>query len=191
MKGLEFVVHPLMTIRIFSSNNGYLNYFHNEYERVGRFDPSQSGTVITVRIVKSIPERNAGDRVRIVRFKQFFRYRYLVRGLESNEVEIYFEDCAVAHVYAELITLFLQAQLLEPIMYLKLLQQNVLFMHSAGVSDGTSGFVFPAYGGTGKTTLTLGLMAEGMALLGDDLLLVDPESRTFPPYLRPLPIYSY
>jgi hypothetical protein len=59
------------------------------------------------------------------------------------------------------------------------------------VTDGKNGYIFPAYGGTGKTTLTLGLMGEGLEILGDDLLIVEPVKQRVYPYLRPLHVFTY
>jgi hypothetical protein len=89
------------------------------------------------------------------------------------------------------IAVFLQAQVLEPIMYLKLLQQNVIFMHAGGVCDQENGYLFPAYGGTGKTTFSIALLNYGYQLLGDDLLFVDIDKQMVYPYQRPLHLFTY
>ncbi|PKQ25032.1 MAG: hypothetical protein CVT64_11860 [Actinobacteria bacterium HGW-Actinobacteria-4] len=186
-----YTIHPSLTVNIHTTRRRYQQYFANEYRRVANFDPRPDATVIDVFIVKHLPEPTAGDRHTHLRFKKIFRYEYLVRGFGSPNVEIYFKDSFSGTLYAKTVTLFLQAQLVEPVMYHALLQSGILFMHAAGVSDGKYGYLFPAYGGTGKTTLTLGLMGEGMAVLGDDLLLVEPATGTVYPYLRPLHIFTY
>lgn len=188
---MRYTIHPQLEINILPTQRRYRKYFENEYLRVSRFKPSEDRTVINVHIVKQLPKHQKGDRRRSLSFKKIFKYEYTVRNLETSTVDIFFQDSAAGKLYAKNITLFLQAQVLEPVVYYKLLQKNVLFMHAAGVSDGKHGYLFPAYGGTGKTTLTLGLMGEGMEVLGDDLLLVEPSTSKVYPYLRPLHIFTY
>lgn len=188
---MKYTIHPTLTINVTTNNRRYLAYFKNEYERVANFEPVKDQTVINVHIVKSLPAEEDGDIRKALSFKKIFKYAYVVRGLETNNIDIFFKDVAVAAVYRNIVTLFLQAQIIEPIVYYKFLERNILFMHSAGVTDGKNGYIFPAYGGTGKTTLTLGLMGEGMSVLGDDLLIVDPDKRIVHPYLRPLHIFTY
>jgi hypothetical protein len=187
----SFVLHPGLEVRFESRHGRYLDYFRNEYDRVAVEGPAPDRVVLTVRIGRRLPEPQAGDRLRNVVFKRLLRFQYVVRGLDTDHVDIYVRDLLPAHAYGKLLTLFLQAQVVEPVIYLKLLERGVLFMHAAGVSDGQAGYLFPAHGGTGKTTLTLGLMAEGMAVLGDDLLIVDPGTGLVHPYLRPLHVFTY
>src|SRR5690606_1180277 len=132
-----------------------------------------------------------GDRRKSFLFKKLFNQKYIIRNLEKKTVEIFYKDSFAGKVYPKITTLFLQTNVIEPIIYLKLLEKNILFMHAAGVSDGKYGYLFPAYGGTGKTTLTLGLMAENMPVLGDDLILVDTKKGLAHPYLRPLHLFAY
>lgn len=188
---MQFVIHPKMVINITTRHKRYRSYFENEYARVSGYKALETAININVHIVKNIPTPAEPDRTKTIRFKKVLKYDYLVRGFETNNVDIYFKDTFAGKLYAKNVTLFLQAQLIEPIIYYKFLQQNILFMHSAGVSDGKSGYIFPAYGGTGKTTLALGLMAEGMKILGDDLLIVDPVKCEVSSYLRPLHIFAY
>lgn len=188
---ITYTIHPTLTLNVHTPSRRYLAYFKNEYERVSGFAPRKNNTVVNVHIVKKLPRQQRGDRHRQLKFKKILNYEYIVRGLETNTVTIYFKDTWSGKLYAKNVTLFLQAQVLEPIVYYKFLEHNILFMHAAGVSDGTHGYIFPAYGGTGKTTLTLGLMGEGMQVLGDDLLIVEPNKQLVYPYLRPLHIFTY
>lgn len=188
---MKYTIHPTMTINIVTKNRRYLAYFKNEYERVANFEPSKDQTVVNVHIVKRLPANENGDIRKTLSFKKIFKYSYVIRGLETNSIDIFFKDVPVAAAYRNIVTLFLQAQIMEPVVYYKFLERNILFMHSAGVTDGKNGYIFPAYGGTGKTTLTLGLMGEGMNVLGDDLLIVEPDKRTVHPYLRPLHVFTY
>ena len=189
---MRYTIHPTLSIDISTKNRRYLEYFKNEYERVSNFTPLRKNHVtVKVSIVTKLPRKQPGDISRTPTYKKLFHYEYLIRGLETDTVEIYFKDIAIAKTYRNVVTLFLQAQIVEPVVYYKLLEKNILFMHSAGVTDGKDGYIFPAYGGTGKTTLTLGLMGEGLQVLGDDLLIVEPDKKLVHPYLRPLHIFTY
>lgn len=191
MATISYTLHPLLEVRISSDRTRYLNYFDNEYKRIPSVPAVAHAVIIHVTIVRSFPTPQPGDRYRHIRFKKLFQNKFIIRGLESNYVEIFFKDNWMASLYSKIVTLFLQAQVLEPIIYHALLRNNILLMHAAGVSDGRHGFLFPAYGGTGKTTLTLGLMGEGFGVLGDDLLFVEPDRARVRPYLRPLHIFTY
>ncbi|MDN4480130.1 hypothetical protein [Demequina muriae] len=186
----EWSIHPELQIGVRADRKRYHDYFANEYDRVST-STGDSPLKISANIVSQLPTAQPGDIVRELEFKKFFHYEYLIRGLHSDHVEIFFRDHPAARVYTNVVTLFLQAQVIEPIAYYKLLEQGVLFMHAAGVTKGRSAYVFPAFGGTGKTTLTLGLLGEGMRVLGDDLLLVDTATGMVRPYLRPLHLFAY
>ena len=181
-----------LIVRILSEHRGYRRYFENEYARISQGGKAKAKTLrINVEIVPSLPEEARGDIKRTVRFKKLFTFRFLVRGIESRDVTIYFQKHWVDRVYMNAIGVFLQAQVLEPVMYMKLLEENILFMHAGGVTKGEMGILLPAYGGTGKTTLSMALLNQGHKLLGDDLLLVDIDEGVVHPYPRPLHIFTY
>lgn len=61
---------------------------------------------------------------------------------------------------------------------------ELLHIHAgAAVKDGAA-VLFPAVSGAGKSTLTLGLLARGFQLLGDDLAFIDPHTRLVQPFWR-------
>jgi hypothetical protein len=165
----------------------YVEYFDNEYARISR-GPSQQA-IPHVRL--TVVERLAAGPHREMVFKGLFRFRYLVRGLETATPEIVFERHWLDHVYLTPLGAFIQGQLLEPLVYAKLLERDVLFMHAAGVAKHGKAYVFPAHGGTGKTTLSLSLARNGFDLLGDDLLMIDVRTGVVHPYARPLHLFTY
>jgi hypothetical protein len=172
-------------------HRGYERYFDNEYLRIAEQELTEGAPTVTVEIVGKLPEIREGDLVDQVRYKRMFTFEYLVRDLEGENTTIYFKSHPVDKVYMNAIGVFVQAQVLEPVMYFKLLEQNILFMHAAGVMKGDAGYLFPAHGGTGKTTTSMALLAHGFRLLGDDLLFVDLDSRVVHPYPRPLHLFTY
>jgi len=189
---VSYNLYGFVTLVVETADHGYKRYFDNEYRRLGELaPPGAAPTTITVHIVDALPGEKPGDIRREVVFKKLFRHAYVVRGLQTSDVHLYFRRHPVGALYATAVGVFLQAQVLEPILYLKLLEQEVLLIHAAGVADDRHGYVFPAHGGTGKTTLSLNLLRNGFNLLGDDLLLLDPATQTVYAYPRPLHLFTY
>lgn len=174
-----------------SGHRGYERFFDNEYDRITDPRSKVADRRIVLHVVPKLPERRMDDIVRVVRFKRLFTYRFLVRDLEREAVEIFFQRHPVDRVYMNAVGVFLQAHVLEPVMYLKLLEKGVILLHAAGVAKDGAGFLLPAPGGTGKTTFSLALVNHGFRLLGDDLVLVDTNARIVHPYARPLHLFTY
>lgn len=172
----------------------YDRYFENEYARINQV--CTATTVpdyrVTLQIVKTLPEDLPSSAIRgKSRFKKLFTFEYAIIGAGTPDVVIYFKDHPVSRIYVTAVGVFLQAHILEPLMYLSFLKQDVLFMHSAGVSKDGLAYLFPAYGGTGKTTTCMRLLSHGYGFLGDDLIIVDPKKNLAYPYPRPLHIFTY
>lgn len=171
---------------------GYERYFNNEYLRIATQQAlREDGAKITIEIVNALPDAQKGDIRREVKVKKLFTFHYLVRDIKTKSVTIYFQSHYLDKCYMNAIAVFLQAQILEPIMYWKLLEMNVLFMHAGGVERDNQGYLLPAYGGTGKTTFSMALLNNGFRLLGDDLLFVVLDEAKVYPYARPMHIFTY
>lgn len=176
----------------FNGHAGYERYFNSEYQRITyKQKTNKNSPSITVSIVKSLPTANKEDIVQTSRYKKLFTFKFLIRNIDSNEVEIFFENHPVDKIYMNAIAVFLQAQVLEPVMYLKFLESDVLLMHAGGVAKNGHGYLLPAHGGTGKTTFSIALLNSGFKLLGDDLLIVDIKNHKVYPYPRPLHLFAY
>lgn len=188
----NYNLYEYLNVCLDTTHRGYRKYFDNEYARIAQTETADASmSRVTVSIVGALPTAEPGDIVRKVRFKSLFTFEYLIRGVESRDVVIYFKRHWVDRVYMNAIGVYLQAQVLEPIMYLKFLEEGVLFMHAGGVTKDGKGILLPAYGGTGKTTLSMALLDQGHKLLGDDLLIVDIDRGIVHPYARPLHIFTY
>lgn len=184
--GSCFNLHGKIEIEIIGPQR-YQEYFANEYARISTPKENAPPSRVTLEIVPRIQSEHAKE----IHYKELFRFRYAVDGLETSSPRLRFEQHWLDRFYVTAVGAFVQGQLLEPVIYQKLLESGVLFMHAAGVSREGNAFVFPAQGGTGKTTLSLALMRHGYDLMGDDLLLVDANDLTVFPYARPLHLFTY
>jgi len=171
----------------------FKEYFYNEYARIDKTCEKNGApnAKISLEIVKELPAPKNGTISRSERFKGLFRYNFSIDDLDSDHIKIFFQYHPIASIYTTAMGVFIQAQVLEPIMYLALLRQNILLMHSAGVTKSGVSYIFPAHGGTGKTTTCINLLDKGFSLLGDDLVLIDPKNARAFPYPRPLHVFTY
>jgi len=172
----------------------YDRYFDNEYIRINETNVAKNKPTHKVRlqIVDNIPNHlDKNSVIRKGKFKHLFTFEYAVLGAGTKDVTIYFKHHSVSKLYVTAVGVFIQAQVLEPLMYWSFLKQNIFFMHSAGVSKDRKAYVFPAYGGTGKTTTSMSLLTKGYSFMGDDLLIIDPGKKLVFPYPRPLHIFTY
>lgn len=192
---MEYRFQSYLSVRINAHGaHQYDRYFENEYARINQV--CAATTVpdhrVTLEIVKTLPDDLPATAIRRKsRFKRLFTFEYAVVGAGTPDVTIFFKDHPVSRIYVTAVGVFLQAHILEPLMYLSFLKQGVLFMHSAGVSKDGCAYLFPAYGGTGKTTTCMRLLSRGYGFLGDDLIIVDPKAGLAYPYPRPLHIFTY
>ncbi|MEP2737175.1 MAG: hypothetical protein ABJP34_12865 [Erythrobacter sp.] len=165
----------------------YCAYFDNEYQRISSDHLADGAPIVTLKIVDQLQHENARE----IHYKGLFRFRFAAYELDTSNPVIEFESHWLDRFYTTAVGAFVQGQLLEPIIYLILLRADILFMHAAGVSKDGKGFVFPAHGGTGKTTLSLALMRMGFDLMGDDLMMVEAKTGIVHPYARPLHLFTY
>lgn len=187
----KYNIYNLAVINLKTSNGKYLRYFDNEYLKMQTRPKKEADPIKINLVIGPLPERSKGDLYGKKKFKKLFTFEYIVRNLDGLTTEIYFSEHFIDKLYINAVGVYVQAQILEPVMYYKLLQKGVVFLHAAGVEKGGKGYLLPAYGGTGKTTLSLKLLARGYRLLGDDLLLVDTKSNQVYAYPRPFHLFTY
>lgn len=85
---------------------------------------------------------------------------------------------------------------LNLIVQFALLKKNLTFIHGAGLNFGEEAVIFPAYPGTGKTTLVATFMRVGAKFLGDDLCIVGRDAiysypQALSVYPHHLPVLQY
>lgn len=187
----RYNIYEHIAVELHSHRRNYFTYFDNEFDRMDTGTPGAELPTVEMHVVDELPEAVTGDVRRTVRFTRLFTYSYVIRALDADTTKIFFRAHPLDRIYINAVAVFLQCQLLEPVMYLKLLEHDTLLMHAAGASFGDGGVLMPAHGGTGKTTTSLRLVSEGFKLLGDDLLLIDVDTNTVHPYPRPFHLFTY
>lgn len=120
-----------------------------------------------------------------IRVLDYFKIRYNISE-SAREVEIYLKNRDLPFL-KRLCTIYLK-QVIHPLVYLKSLEKGFLLMHAAAVSSKEGVHVFPAQGGTGKTTLSLKLVDSGLNFYGDDLICISSDAKAYP-YPRPLHLF--
>jgi len=183
-------LNGLITVEV-DGPRPYIRYFENEYRRMS-FPADMDGEFRQMPHVRlKIVDDMMHLPVRKMRFKNLLHFTYAISDLETACPTLHFQRHWLDRAYFTPLGAFIQGQLLEPLMYLKLLEANVLFMHAAGVAKGGNAYVFPAHGGTGKTTMSLDLVKRGFELMGDDLLMVDAQRGVVHSFARPLHLFTY
>lgn len=72
-----------------------------------------------------------------------------------------------------------------------LLKNNATFIHSAGVAKNGQAYVFPSWGGVGKTASVAKLIREeNYKLLGDDLVILDKDGNVYA-FPKKFVLYAY
>lgn len=72
-----------------------------------------------------------------------------------------------------------------------LLKNNATFIHSAGVSKNGKAYVFPSWGGVGKTASVAKLVRQNdFKLLGDDLVILDKDGNVYS-FPKKFVLYAY
>lgn len=74
---------------------------------------------------------------------------------------------------------------------LALLEQNLTFIHAAGLEKEDQVLLLPSWGGVGKTATVVRMIKEQKwKLLGDDLIIINSNGEVIP-FLKPFVIYGY
>ena len=80
---------------------------------------------------------------------------------------------------------------IEPIIYLKMLQEGEVFIHSSGVMSEAGVILFAGWGGVGKTGVCTNLVHEKKyKFMGDDLCIIRYDGTVYS-YTKSMQIYAY
>jgi hypothetical protein len=81
-------------------------------------------------------------------------------------------------------------QLIQFLLSSEFIKRQMAFLHAAAIVRGHDGIAFPAWGHTGKTSLSLHLVRKGMGFLGDDCIILSASGKmlSFPVAVK---LYGY
>lgn len=182
-----FDFYGFVKVRIESARGAYISYLSREFSPCKKRISQVSSP--DIKIFVDLPQKGIGQ-VFDHDFRKIFRVRYTIGDLRSRTTLINFRSDWTINFYTPIMGTFLQTSVIEPIIYYKCLHNNVLFLHSACVSNEKEAFLFVASGGSGKTTTALQLVNRGLKFLSDDLTFITINGLALP-YPRPLHLFSY
>ncbi len=190
---LEICIHDKVNIEIISRYKFYISHFKKEYpESFIRNIPAGSARVRFYIDIDN-PFKDGNFLYIKENFKGLYSYICMIKNIDKAETEVYFKTPFLARsVFPALAAVFFQAEIMEPIIYLKALENDLLMVHASGVYDARGGYLFAASAKVGKTTTAFHLAAKGFGFLGDDLVFLSkdgmiysyPKRVHFFPYLK-------
>lgn len=185
-----YCFHGFLTVRIVAERSAYIEFFDREYASSVTISQSQSRQA---DIILYIGGKNKVSDARINTQKTFngvLTLHYSISDFSYTPTIGWTQDHMAARIAPNFIAPVIQASILEPIMYVKCLQQGILILHAATLAYGQKGMIFAAHGGTGKTSTVLRLMTQDDAwsFLGDDLVFVTEDGTAYN-YPRPLHLF--
>jgi hypothetical protein len=187
--------YNLIKLRIVSEKKNYLNFFNHEYF-FSRLDQTKEdkGKECDIEMIIVREFKASQDLKKVIPIKKnilnILEIEALIGFSDQGNIRVYIKRPWIDRFYPQIIGPIFQSQLIEPLLYYRCLLKGYLMLHAAGVSNGKYSYIFPAPGGTGKTTLSLLLANQGWVFLGDDLIIVSPEGETFA-FPKPLHLFSY
>jgi len=176
-----------MRLRLASTRSRYIQFFNSEYALLRPSPGSEDPDLLM--IIDGKESREGGDLLHFrERVLNLLTVKASLQLTEQGGLTAYIHRPWLDRVCLSLTAPLLQSQIIEPLLYYEYLSRGYLLLHAAGVADGRHGYLFPAPGGTGKTTTCLLLVHHGWIFLGDDLILVSPEGRV---YALPKPLHLF
>lgn len=183
--------HDKISVAIASTREFYINYFREEY--CGLFGTGNVNAACDIFVYIGIkPGEVSSDDISIKGlFKGLYPYECVIKNLNGDKTEVYFKGLRILDILKfEMAAVFLQAEILEPIIYYKALGKDIIMLHASGVFDSKGGYLFSAATGVGKTTLAFHLANKGFGFLGDDLLFLSSDGSIYS-YPKRVHFFSY
>jgi len=191
MVNLRLSIHNKIHIDIKSRYKFYITHFKKEYPENFYDDVPIAPADIEFFIDTDFPDVRDGDIYIKRKFKNVHPYTCLIQDVDENKTRVYFKTSHIARfIYPSMAAVFLQAEMLEPLIYLKALEKELLLVHASGVFDKNGGYLFSASKGIGKTTTAFYLLSKGFGFLGDDLVFLSKEGGLYA-YPKRIHFFSY
>ena len=186
--------HDFLTLRVTSLRRGYIKFLDREFRFFIDENPQTTEGEVDIDLyIDTEPQEKALDTetLRFTElFRKLFRVSFSITGIEHSTTTVHVKSHKIVYISPYVMGLFIQTQIIDPLMYLKCVLKDKLIAHAACISDGKSSYLLPAFGGTGKTTTSLLLANEGKVFLADDLVFVSEEGIAYG-YPRPLHLFTY
>ncbi len=90
----------------------------------------------------------------------------------------------------DLAAIFFHNQVLDPIIYYKMLTKRLLMLHASAIGADDEVYLFSGDSGAGKTSLAFRFLNKGYRFLGDDLVFVSSEQKVLS-YPKRVHYFSY
>jgi len=186
-------IHDLLKVKVQSTIPSYLSYLKEELPSC--FLKGELGTEepvgITIAVSPSpfdVTEQSIYVRGR---FKKIYPFECLIEHLEHPETTVRFKPPRWGYlVPANLGAIFFHNQILEPLMYYKLLKAGVIMLHASAVEREGNVYIFCGVSGSGKTSLAFRLSNDGYSFLGDDAIFISRTGEVFS-YAKRVHYFSY
>jgi hypothetical protein len=184
-------LHNILKVVIRSDKSSYLKYFSAELPAgfISRDDAAPAD--IEIIAGDDVPQADAGDIYIEGCFKKIYRYRCLIKGISDKNTRVYFKGPAWGiFLPMDLDAVFFHNQILDPMIYYKMLARKILMVHASAVGDGDKIYLFSGSSGAGKTSLAFRFLNIGYSFLGDDVIFVSLDGVVFS-YPKRVHYFSY
>lgn len=193
VESMNFNFHNLLQMGVRGEHgNKFMNYMEREYSYFKRDSSPKSELII---IIGDFEPKN--EDCTIINHKYFVKKNYFycedsykvvkwkveIENFEGNPTTVryhgnYFADS------------FLVRYVVEPLLWIKLLEKGVATLHSSGVCDGKRAFLLTACKGVGKTSTILNLVNEGGTYMSDDFTLLSKDGIVYS-YPTTIHLFAY
>ncbi|MBF0215755.1 MAG: glycosyltransferase [Candidatus Omnitrophica bacterium] len=184
-------IHSRIEVNVRSRDAHYAEHFRKEFDPAMRGKGAPGSLRINVIVDAGFPEKREKDILREGVFKKIYPYKFLIRGIDCRDIDVYFNTPLCARVFfPSMSAVFLQTEIVEPLVYYAALRTGLLMIHASAVAGAGGGYIFTAVSGAGKTTLAFNLVRDGYSFLGDDLVFLGEDRKVYS-YPKRVHFFSY
>lgn len=185
--------HNILKLSISSNTKRNLKYFDNKLWFFRTKESIKPDIEVFVRKFKFPIKAQCSTQQKFCVYKNIIywedshklgKWRVALKNLDRDKVAVFFNGNFFSYKY-----LFMH--ILEPLLYYKLHSKGFLLLHSSCVSNGENAYVFTSLPGTGKTSLMLYLLNQGMVeYFSDEFTIISKNGFAYS-YPTPIDIFFY